>query len=423
MSSEGAGNTFQSTVIPWVKPHQADVLLVTQERIRCIVDKLKKTANKPESKAEEDEWKLITDIQNLLDPVPQVEEALKVAGLIILKELPPQHLVSRQYDTADDFLHSLGVTLRTRGHCDHEDLNSQPLTETCIKIVLKNQNGILMRKEFEGCRDYERAQNLLHGTEAVYSNAPKDRPDFVALRSGYPRTADPLHENNLLHDLIDEMEILYTLDIGFSERFRVDSPRQSFVVQIPNDILGLPPKLRASVILQVDEPVTVVSIDDTDETGFFRDIALNPSIEIEAEAFVHIHSCENYDGAEGHTCYGLTPEQERQANLYVRKVISESSFGELLTQPEHGKAERGFGAARDFRTLVAQRGIENIFGTMFFEGEPRFKIPNSSRQIHTIPPSRHEEILGRPIAVTRSGSGQNSAKWNPANDGPKVIVA
>lgn len=293
---------------------------------------------------------------------------------------PVKALQTRQLDTVGRDLLKKGITLRVRGECTGDDLNKVESADICLKEDKSTTaSGALKRNEFEArIRSFETATLL-----PLLKKYAKDE---------YPE----------LHKTLNGMPVRKLM-----EHFRIDCLRRRMLVELPEDVTGLPGKRFVGELI-LDDVAYVMDVD-----GRHEPLVIARDLEVECEAMFKVCAYDaNPEAAKAFVSSpDLTQSEVDHCMKLVGQLLDQASAGRLVAN-EDSKAERGFTALDKALVTLApylkeaaqpaahgDKRIRNVF-TVAAAGQDNSADPG--RRLHKhLPESMRHVLQERPIAQRR----------------------
>lgn len=238
---------------------------------------------------------------------PKIKSFFETLGWIRLQS-ENYPLMTRQLDTPDRRLLGRGVTVRIRGNCPEGDLADIGKSDICVKLgKSEDESGAVRRGEYEETiGDFERIS-----LSPLFKKYPKDK---------YPE----------LHAALDGIKAS-----ELQEYFRIDCIRNRYVLDVPEDVSGVPGR-RCFGELIMDDVAFVLDI-----PGLPLPLVFHQDLEVECE--ILFKPC-NFDSDPlAKECYSspMSRDEANTAMAAIRAKIFEAS-GSILMPNTISKAERGF---------------------------------------------------------------------------------
>lgn len=251
----------------------------------------------------------------------QIEHFFTKKGWIAAKK-EPNHLLSRQLDTANKTLLKQGHTLRVRGTCQEGNLDNVVMPDICLKTgKTSDSSGALRRGEYETrIKDFE---NI----------------DIKALLDRYPKEKYP--------EVHQALENAGQQDI--KELFRIDCLRQRYVIEIPESETGLKNK-RFFAELMLDDIAFILDLPGLDAPVLFHS-----EREVECEALFKACAYDHSPNAHRHvSSLDIDDEELNHALQVFADILTKEALPGSLTLADEGKAERGFKRRQQFFDTLGQ---------------------------------------------------------------------
>jgi hypothetical protein len=224
---------------------------------------------------------------------------------------PPKRLLTRQFDTPEKELLSVGDTLRTRSGCSDQAARAHNFvsTDICIKAdKTLEASGAIKRAEFE---------------------AP--HPDqFTTLCVDTLREKYPVENHPRLHEILDSVRAE-----DLVEHFRIDCIRERYLIELPESETGVVGK-RVVAEMVLDRVSFVVDL-----PRYENPYVYDQDQEVECELMFKPCSYDSNPDSGKYVSSSMTLDEANRGMEAFTRHLHLAAPG-MLTANKYSKAERGF---------------------------------------------------------------------------------